>query len=204
MRRINKIVALISLLSNRHHISMDTIKTVCGISERSAYRYLNAISEANYPVHFDKGLGAYRLAERTAKISGGYSIGDIVMIVIGLKLLAKRLNVHYGEDIEELVRRLVSEKAFPLEDVLQSFDSQLAETEKDADLTTLMSSMLMNTAIVSDRKVRILIEDPDTGEKLVSLTNPALTFQNEWKVISGRGIDAEEAFLSEIKKVSIL
>jgi len=183
---------------------METIKTVCGISERSAYRYLNAISEANYPVHFDKGLGAYRLAERSARISSRYSIGDIVLMVIGLKLLSKKLNIHYQRDIEELIRRLVAEKSFPLEDVIQSFNGQLDEAGKLQDISTLVLSVLMNTAILGDRKVRILIEDPVTGEKSVSLTSPALTFKNEWRIISARGFDTEEASLAEIKKVSIL
>jgi len=183
---------------------MDTIKNVCGISERSAYRYLNAISEANFPVHFDKNLGAYRLAERRTRIGSRYTISDIIMMVIGLKLLSKRLSIHYQGDIEDLMRRLVSEKSFPLEDVLQSFNGQLDEADKCEDISELLSSMLMNTAIVGDRKVRILIEDPETGEKSVNLSNPSMTFNGDWKIVNAREFGAGETSLSEIKKVSIL
>ena len=204
MRRLNKIVALISLLSNRHHVSMETITSVCGISERSAYRYLNFISEANFPVFYDKKLGAYRLAEQNTKLYNRPSIEDIILTVIGLKMLSQKLNNHYRADVDELIRRLVAEKSFPLEEVIQSFNNQLEKADRLEDCTELVSSMLLNAAITGKRKIRILIENSATGEKAVDLNLPSLTFRKVWRLVNAQEIGSDETSLSEVTKVSIV
>ncbi|MDH3889480.1 MAG: hypothetical protein OEV49_00210 [candidate division Zixibacteria bacterium] len=210
MRRINKIVALISLLSNRQHVTMDTIKSVCGISERSAYRYLNFISEADFPVHFDKDLGAYKLSKQNSRIHSRLTVAEILLIVVGLKILTQKLNDHYRDDIRELLRCIIAENAVPLESVLQSFSIQLDDADQLRDCSQLVSSILVNAAIIDKRKIRILVNVPQSGQKALDLNNPSLTFNKVWKLVNARDVgdvgDAgdEEASLADIQKVSIL
>ncbi|MBK7143327.1 MAG: hypothetical protein IPH75_14730 [bacterium] len=50
------------MFSHRRAVSLKMIRETCGIPRRTAFRYLNAISEANIPIYFDRERGGYCLA----------------------------------------------------------------------------------------------------------------------------------------------
>ena len=61
MGKLKRVLRLINLLTYRQQVTLDTIKKACDIPERTAYRYLRDISEANFPVFFDRETHSYRL-----------------------------------------------------------------------------------------------------------------------------------------------
>ncbi len=58
MRKIERVLYVLSLLRTNHWLKASDLARKCGVSERTVYRDIISISEANIPIYFD---GGYRL-----------------------------------------------------------------------------------------------------------------------------------------------
>ena len=58
MRKIERLLYILSLLRTNHWLKASDLARKCEVSERSIYRDIISISEANIPIYFD---GGYRL-----------------------------------------------------------------------------------------------------------------------------------------------
>ena len=204
MGKLNKVLLLINLLNHRHHVTLETITKTLKIPDRTAYRYLNEISEANIPVYFDRELHAYRLTKQVGKGVDGLEVEEALLMVVALKALAGRLNSEYKEVIVQLIDRLVGHQSFPVEEILHTFEHQIESITDVDDCSDLVSRILINAAIVCKRKVRLVTEDADSNPTHVDVENPSLWFNKNWQLVGSANSDDTRATISEIKKVSVL
>jgi predicted DNA-binding transcriptional regulator YafY len=58
MRKMERLLYILSVLRTNHWLKASDLAKKCGVSERSIYRDIISISEANIPIYFD---GGYRL-----------------------------------------------------------------------------------------------------------------------------------------------
>jgi predicted DNA-binding transcriptional regulator YafY len=58
MRKMERLLYILSLLRTNHRLKASDLARKCGVSERTIYRDVISISEANIPIYFD---GGYRL-----------------------------------------------------------------------------------------------------------------------------------------------
>lgn len=58
MRKIERVLYILSVLRTNHWLKASDLAKKCGVSERTIYRDIISISEANIPIYFD---GGYRL-----------------------------------------------------------------------------------------------------------------------------------------------
>ncbi len=58
MRKMERLLYILSLLRTNHWLRASDLARKCGVSERTIYRDVITISEANIPIYFD---GGYRL-----------------------------------------------------------------------------------------------------------------------------------------------
>jgi predicted DNA-binding transcriptional regulator YafY len=204
MSPVEKILILVSLLNHRPYVTIDKIRSECRISERTAYRYINTISEANIPVFYDKDVRGYRL-----NLTGGMSINDLrlsesILVVFALKLLARRVNDEYKEDIENIARKITTKQSVPIEDILRSHENQTNGLPEMSDYSELISSLMITTAITCNRRIQLTTDKGDNvpGES-IDIEQPLLRFQKSWKLV-GKPDDGNNATaLSQIRKVSI-
>lgn len=204
MGKLTKVLLLINLLNHRHHVTLETITKTLKIPDRTAYRYLNEISEANIPVYFDKELRAYRLTQRGGKGVDGLLVEEALLLVVALKALAGQLNSEYRNEIGKLVEKLMGHQVFPVEEILHTFEHQIESMSDVEDCSDLMSRILINAAIVCKRKVRLVTEDSDANLTHVDVENPSLWFNKNWQLVGSANSNSTRATISEIKKVSVL
>ena len=183
---------------------METIKKTCNIPERTAYRYLNTISEANIPVYFDRRLRAYRLAGRDIPTGIELSMSEALLVVLALKTLAKRVNADYAQEILAVVQKLVVQQSFPVEEILRSFEHQLDGSADLGDYSELLTSILINTAITCNRELQITTKTSGIKSGQIRIDQPALRFHKDWYLTGKREQGARETPLSDIRKVSIV
>ena len=204
MGKFTKVLLLINLLNHRHHVTLETITRTLHIPDRTAYRYLNEISEANIPVYFDKQLRAYRLARQAGTGVDGLQVEEALLMLVALKALAGQLNSEYKGEIGKLVEKLVGHQTFPVEEILNTFDRQIENMSEVEDCSDLVSRILINAAIACKRKVRLVTEDSEANTLLVDVENPSLWFNKNWQLVGSANCDSERATISDIKKVSVL
>lgn len=178
MSKLRRLIQLINLLSTRHRVTLDGIKRACGIPERTAYRYLNTISEADVPVYFDKDAGAYRLNSRSGMLINDVTFSEAILVLLALRCLRTVVNDHYREDIDRLITKTVVRQEWEVESVLGPAAERLTDPLRGIDLSEQLSSALIHAAVCSGREVRVT----RPGEN-VEITNPGLLFKGDWQLV---------------------
>jgi len=204
MTKVEKIVLLINLLHHRQYITIEEIQRVCGISIRTAYRYLNSISEVNIPVQYDKTVGGYRVDCRDSFDINELGVSDSVLISVALQVLSQKLDDAYRENVEALRRKIFSKLPIPLEELWESFGARVEEGLKKESVSDLITSLLIHTSVLHCRKLRLILSDEKQDGNAIEIANPSLRFKQEWWLGDSMSDDHEAIPVSRVKKAVIL
>jgi len=204
MTKVEKIVLLINLLHHRQYITIEEIQRVCGISIRTAYRYLNSISEVNIPVQYDKTVGGYRVDCRDSFDINELGVSDSVLISVALQVLSQKLDDAYRENVEALRRKIFSKLPIPLEELWESFGARVEEGLKKESVSDLITSLLIHTSVLHCRKLRLILSDEKQDGNAIEIANPSLMFKREWWLGDSMSDDHEAIPVSRVKKAVIL
>ena len=199
MNKACRLIQLINLLNTRHHVTLEGIRKACGIPERTAYRYLNTISEADVPVYFDKEAGAYRLNSRSGALINDVSFSEAVLVLLALKCLRTVVNNHYGEDLDRLITKAVVRQEWEVESVLGPVVEKLTEPLKTIDVSEELTAALIHAAVCCGREVRVMT----TGER-VQIAKPGLLFKGDWQLVERASGDQTTRAGKAIKKVEVV
>lgn len=203
MGKLKRVLRLINLLTHRQQVTLETIKSACGIPERTAYRYLRDISEANFPIFFDRDSRAYRLDRQGSVRVEDFDIEETLLMIVALRRFSTGLNEAYQQEVEGLIGKILVRQSLPLEEILGAYQHQVRSLPEGQDCSRLISSMLISAAIRFERRVRLTMESDTQEERDLSIDNPALRFKKHWQLIDGTGPESEFADFPQIKKVSL-
>ena len=181
MKSFQKKILLYNLFHNRRVITINTIKNVCNVSERTAYRYINQLSEINIPIYYDKELGGYCL-NRDAEINDINELDDIILIIVSLKSLYKLVNNSYKGKINKLITTLLVKQKYSLEEIFQSFDVYFDNNHQTEDYSKLLTSLLLYSAIKFKKKINVILNDENISNNIEFIENPDIIFENRWKI----------------------
>jgi hypothetical protein len=204
MSKLDKIVLLINLLHHRRSITSETIQNICNISERSVYRYINSISKANIPVHYDKTVGGYCLDRRDSFGIDDLIVSDAVLLSVALHVLSQKLDDSYTESIEQLRRRIFTRLALPFEELWDSFAVRTEQGLESESISELVTSFLIHTSVMNNKELRLVLSDESPESRVIDVKNPVLRFQGEWCIESSRNSDQGAIPISRIRKAMIL
>ena len=205
MRPSEKLLLLINLLNSKSHVSLHEIMKKCKIAERSAYRYLNSLSEYNIPIYFDKEMQAYCLTRKSTIHYDSLPDKDYLLIKICLKIVSRSVNSHYSTTIEDIITKLSINSTLHIENSLdliqQEFDPADLRTN---DFSEIISSALIVSAISSKRKIRLYQDASENKIVTNTIISPSLSFKGHWKVNDNEANHQLSVLLKDIKKVEIL
>ena len=204
MSKAHKILQIINLLNHRPNVTMEAIKKTCNIPERTAYRYLNTISEADVPVYYDRRTRSYSLTQGGVMDVDDLSVGEAVMVTVGLKLLAQRVNEEYVEDLEKLVTKILVRQHFPVEEIRDIVDHVVDNTSTQTTFSERLSSMLIHAAMICNRQVKLQTRNGDDTPATLRVEKPSLVFRDRWELKESLETDEGTAPMSDIQKVTIL
>jgi|WetSurMetagenome_2_1015567.scaffolds.fasta_scaffold382380_1 predicted DNA-binding transcriptional regulator YafY len=202
MDKLSKILRLVMLLQSRRQVTATTIQRVCRIHARTMYRYINTISEADIPVYYDRPTRSYRLTSTSSPVLEGTTVGEGVMLAMGLQLLRAHVSQDYQTEIDPLLQKIVSHQTFPLEEVLPLSERDLSSSLRRSDLTTTLSWSLVQAAIVGRRRVTIKVGSPRPQE--LQIDEPHLRFRDEWSIQSRREPGHSATPLSRVRRVKVV
>jgi predicted DNA-binding transcriptional regulator YafY len=105
MSTFTNILTVLNLLHNRQSVSIQLIQRECSVSRSTAYRYITALSEANFPVISDPEVGGFRLAYKWGKGICNFSEAEADFI-----LKACEQNFHVGTEGDGSLGRSIRRK----------------------------------------------------------------------------------------------
>lgn len=203
MAKIDKVLLVVNLLCNRRLVSMRTIQEVCGISYRTALRYIQTISSAHIPVYYDRKLRGYRLLENDSHWVHDPTLTDVVLLLYSLSFLKPFLNENYKNEIESLVKKIISSQEYRLEDLLSSFDFVGKFNDDHLDASSEINSILLRLAINMGKDLRLTLGKNESAKE-ITINNPRLWFKKQWK-ITGDNVNYDElSLLKDIIHISLI
>lgn len=188
MEKLTKTLLILNLLHHRHVVSAAEIKKICRISNRSLYRYLNAISAAHFPIIFDRKLRGYRLIEKDDLNISSIKLDERLIILVALTMLSKRVNLSYSECITTICGKIISSSFKGMEEVWHAFSGELSALASNQDLSGMVTSLIIHSAARSGKNLGVNISFAGKDGDFMVVEKPSLLFSDGWK-ITGKGIE---------------
>ena len=179
MSKLNKLIQILNLLYHRRTVTIEKIREFCRVSERTAYRYIRAISEANVPVYYDSDQSGYRLNKSRVIDFGGWIPSEVALTVAALQYLANNLDDNYRKDIDLLLNRIVTQQSLPFERFWESWKESLERSNPES-LQKLLTSTLITFAVNQNREVSLKMNGGETDVDQLSIKKPVLQFSGDW------------------------
>jgi predicted DNA-binding transcriptional regulator YafY len=204
MSKTTRVLQLINLLVSRDTVTIENIETTCGIPERTIYRYLNWISEANIPVYYDKAVHGYRLARSRRVNFDDLSLHQAVILVTALKAVLAHVDSGYREDIDDILSKVIVRLTVPIEEIIPSEGANAPVLRRDPDYSALFTTALLSVAIAKGNRINLAIH-ADNGDIVArEIANPRLKFDGDWEVSAGKDTRTAASRLTDVAKVTIL
>lgn len=178
---LQKIILLINLLHNRDYVTMHDANTLCGIHERSFYRYVNTLSEIDIPIIYDKTIKGYRLTNNIVKRRIDFNVFEITLLTLSLQLFAQQTNEPYAGDLYKLFRKVITLANFPLESTFNKTEPTYSNTNEKKALSYYINYTLLEIASSNELSIDVLYTMNNEKIKL-TITKPRIVFQQDWYV----------------------
>jgi predicted DNA-binding transcriptional regulator YafY len=198
-----KMLQMVNLLCHRNAVSLETIKSVCELPTRTAYRYLNSLSEANVPVYFDKRAGGYRLMRQKYASFDDLSLNDAIILVTCLRVVVGHVNEEYARDIAEVMKKIVIRKQFPVEDLGGPTELMATAGSREPDYSPTITSALVEAAVLLGKRLEVSQNATADTRSTTGMEQPSLVFRNGWHVAGRKMKDGPSRRLSSVSKVKI-
>lgn len=203
MNKTSKILRIINLLHARTSVSKRDVMMACDVKERSFFRYMNTISEANIPVFHDEERKGYTLSDRPLDSIPRIPLPGTLFLLFALELLSRCVSDGYQQYIDEVRFNLLSHQPEPVEKLIKGLRSRIPEDLTDADISDLLSLFLIHTAVEFRRKLEIVV-DHSGNQTTVRLEQPALEFGPGWRVKDNASNNGSGWQLSDVRRVKVL
>ncbi len=203
MGKLAKVIRLVNLLGHRRYVSLETIMNTCDVPKRTAYRYLNTISEAGIPVFYDRRAQGYCLTQPGYLRVDDFALSDTLILVVALKVLGRLVNGGYSDDVRRVLAKVIERQPFSIEDVLSAFEQRISEEPLEAPMDDLLSAALIQAAVLQNRRVRLVMEEHPNDRVGSDMDSPSLTFDGEWQVVENKDLRDRREPVKKIRKVTI-
>jgi predicted DNA-binding transcriptional regulator YafY len=68
MSKLKNIIKLLRLLQEKKIVSLESIMEACNVSERTVYRYIKNLHDANVPIYYDRRKGGYMIKDNEKEL----------------------------------------------------------------------------------------------------------------------------------------
>jgi predicted DNA-binding transcriptional regulator YafY len=204
MAKNDRVFQLIQLLNQRSVVTLDTIMRICQIPERTAYRYLNTISEANIPVYYDKELRGYCLTRRSALRIDDLSSQDSVMLVACLQLVLRHLNTHYASMASAITQKVTTRQPVVSEDLARALGAQDNSSQLGPDYSAELSLAIIQWAASLKKSITLGVFSEDRESiKDVIVQEPRLIYSHGWAIEDAGPDRLESTELASVAYVTV-
>jgi predicted DNA-binding transcriptional regulator YafY len=172
-------LVLLELLYNRPIVPLPTITEVCRITERTAYRYLGTLIDANFPIEFDGELGGYRLLGKRSIVSQ-FSDAETAILYFGTLLLEHFAGDSTLDSIKSTRIKLESRVSLKLQEVLASGKETLFNVSSPPAPREFVVLSLLLLAARRGVAIRVRFLDADGERQEMQINKPKILYDREW------------------------
>ncbi len=204
---IKDLINLLTMLHLRDSVSIEDITEKFHISERTAFRHIERLSQAGVPVYYDRQRKGYRLLRNLLVRMSDLNLNEAILLLSGLRLLSDSTNDKYRTAIESLVTKISAAQDFYFEEVWQSVAAQNAiksDGKKTIEETSkALTNLILQMAIRYNKQAFLKIREEEKEAEL-RVRDISLYFDDEMLVKAKRGTSSKEIELSSILFAQLL
>ena len=199
MRKIERVLYILSLLRTNHWLKATDLAGKCGVSERTVYRDIISISEANIPIYFD---GGYRLLHDGFLPPVNLTDSEADFLLSLLRSTVLEGDKPYGKTARVIIDKVKAGRSAP--QTTKPISIGEASTEKDDEYKTthIIEEAIREKVVIEIHYLSL------KGEKTKRVIAPyALTFRKRaWYLIGYCHLrkDIRTFRLGRIQKVKML
>jgi predicted DNA-binding transcriptional regulator YafY len=204
MAKLESVIRIVNLLYHRKSVTLREIVDECGVCERTAYRYLTALSEANIPLYFDKELRAYTLNADRKLALDNLRTDEGVLLVIALRMLSIQVGGAMSDALEALARKIYSRQQCGLEEMWSFLEDPGDKySPRTSEISELIVLLTLHEAARRNERVEVLLTSPDQPERRLTFNSPVLRFNDRWYVQERTANEGDAWSLADIAQVWI-
>jgi predicted DNA-binding transcriptional regulator YafY len=173
---------LLSLLNRRPSVTLGDMLRLCDIPRRTAYRYLNELSQADVPVYYDRDIGAYRLVRHSSVKFESLSKQQLFLLTACTQLMVRHLGDGYASQLRVFFRHAAQNLSASAEELLAALGTT-AGVADSIDYASELNLLLCQLAAIEQIPVTIFLSRVDEGVgEARKIERPAILFREGWRV----------------------
>lgn len=180
---LRNVLLAVKLVNRSQGASMVTLTTELGVTERSVYRYINALSEAGYPVFYDQRVGRYLYTSRQWETPPELGTNDATLILYALYALSHRLNEGYNGLIGELADALYGLGANLGRARIDNIRNLVFASNTNQPSSIELSSLLTSVAIETESRIKVFDSLANGRGDGMIIVSPSLTYKDDWVIM---------------------
>lgn len=181
MPKIDKLLILLELLYNRTAVPMSDIVKECRITERTGYRYIGTLQDANFAIEYDADLGGYHLIGRNP-ITAQFTDSELTMLYYGTLLLEHLAAESALDSIKSARVKLESRVSLKLQQVLSAGKEALLGSTTPPGLREFVVLSMLLLATRHDAPVTIRFVDASGDQQEQEIKRPRIVYDRGWVV----------------------
>ncbi len=183
MKKLRNLIMLWNMFNRNRVVTLEAIMARCDVSDRTAYRYILDLSEANLPVYFDEEARGYRLSSDAQPLPTHLSAEEFVLVRLAAEMLSRRLEGPYVKAIMGVIEKLEAAGPATLNELWQEGKSMFWSSVDDQGLSSFTNSLMLQAAMALDRDVSLILNS-SKAQRQIYVKRPSLSFKNGWSVCS--------------------
>lgn len=161
--KFDAMVSILNWMESGQSVTPRFIREHLAISERTAFRYLQTLEGAGFPIHFDKNQGRYRFIEGYTLRRPNLTVSETLALSLA-KMSLKRSGVGLEDEIENIENKLTTTHSGLPKHII------FADDDLTSDLRELF--MALNKAISGQWQVEFTYCAASTGADTKRTVDP--------------------------------
>lgn len=206
MSKYDQLLHVLNLLRGRPGLSTPQLARECEVSERTIYRYINALSSANIPIYFDQG---YRLLSDAFLPPLNLTLDDYLVLKTALSssVFANRspLRKQAKSVLAKIEANLGSAVRKDLDRLIDVASVNVKATSDFSKLSLMFK--LIEQSILNRKSLKIVYESLQSGQSLRQVDPYSLVYRRHaWYLVGfcHRRAEIRLFRLNRIKKITLL
>jgi len=206
MSKYDQLLHVLNLLRGRPGLSTPQLARECEVSERTIYRYINALSSANIPIYFDQG---YRLLSDAFLPPLNLTLDDYLVLKTALSSSVFANRSPLRKQAKSVLAKIEANLGSAVtKDLGKLRDVAWVNVKATSDFSRLsLTFKLIEQSILNRKSLKIVYESLKSGESSRDVDPYSLVFRRHaWYLIGfcHRRNEVRLFRLSRIKKITLL
>ena len=165
--KFDALVSILNWMEMGETVTPHFLRDQLAVSERTAFRYLQTLEGAGFPIYFDKRRGSYRFTDGYSLRKPNLTVAESLALALA-RVSLKGMNAGLEEELQQVEEKLAGAAyGLPAHIVI-------AEDEFTADIRE--NFLALNNAIVSSRTVAFDYRAASTGKETRREVDPCYLY----------------------------